>query len=230
MATVPNQEAPPARGADRLTEIETEIRATQGAAIIKIGEKLHEAREIFRYDRNEGGFEGWVESRLTFSRRTAYNMIDAFTRLSGESVQNLHTLSRTVLYELAAPSTPDEVRQEVVQRAEAGQNVTHKDVLELKRKLKEAKAKAKESAEVADMQKTRADQLAAQGQDLYKTKLMLEDSVKRLQEQLRTTPPAIPAAAPPLKPVDPTLEALRALWRQAGSATRQAFLLDVTEE
>jgi hypothetical protein len=66
-----------------------------------------EAHGLFRYRRDEGGFAGWVEKRLKMSRRTAYNLLDVHEKFGGESVQILHTLPRSVLYLLAAPSTPD---------------------------------------------------------------------------------------------------------------------------
>jgi hypothetical protein len=66
-----------------------------------------EAHGLFRYRRDEGDFAGWVEKRLKMSRRTAYNLLDVPEKFGGESVQILHTLPRSVLYLLAAPSTPD---------------------------------------------------------------------------------------------------------------------------
>jgi hypothetical protein len=76
------------------------------------------ARKLFLYKRDEGGFEGWVESRLRYSRTTAYNLLTVHERF-GESVQSLDTLPRSVLYLLARPSTPDEVRQEAGERLQA---------------------------------------------------------------------------------------------------------------
>jgi hypothetical protein len=55
---------------------------------------------MFRYNRDEGGFQGWVERRLRWSRPTAYNLLNVHKRL-GESVNQLDTLPRRVLYLLA---------------------------------------------------------------------------------------------------------------------------------
>jgi hypothetical protein len=47
----------------------------------------------------------------------------------GENVSHAwETLPRKVLYLLAAPSTPDEVRTEVIERTEAGEHLTHAQV------------------------------------------------------------------------------------------------------
>lgn len=102
------------------------IETVQATAIIKIGERLAEARDLFRYDRREGGFEGWCQSRLNISRSTAYNMIRVFEQL-GESVQGLahfDQITREALYALAAPSTSEEVRDAVEQMLIDGEKVT----------------------------------------------------------------------------------------------------------
>lgn len=84
-----------------------------------------QARDIFRYDRREGGFTGWVEKRLKISERTAYDMINVHERLS-ESLRhgaNIESLSAKALYALAAPSTHEEVRDAVKQLLIDGQKV-----------------------------------------------------------------------------------------------------------
>ena len=61
-------EALPAEGDAALEAIARDIEATQAQAVLRIAERLHRAREIFRHRRDEGGFTGWVERRLTISR------------------------------------------------------------------------------------------------------------------------------------------------------------------
>lgn len=125
---------PPGDVGQRLEEIAKGIETVQATAIIKIGERLAEARDLFRYDRAEGGFTGWVERRLKMSQRTAYRMIDVFERL-GESLPalaNIEQITREALYALAAPSTPDEVRDAVEQLLIDGEKVTAADVKRMK--------------------------------------------------------------------------------------------------
>jgi hypothetical protein len=56
--------------------------------------------------RDEGGFTGWIEKRLRMSQATAYRLVGVHKQFGGyESVQQLDTLPRLVLYLLAAPST-----------------------------------------------------------------------------------------------------------------------------
>lgn len=71
-----------------------------------------------------------MQSRLQMSRDTAYSMISVFETL-GESVgrvRHFDDLPARVLYALAAPSTPEEVRAEVERLLVDGQKVTAADV------------------------------------------------------------------------------------------------------
>ena len=116
---------------DQLEAIAKDIEALQATAVLRIAERLTQAHELFLYKRDEGGFEGWVENRLKMSRRTAYRLLDVHKQFGDyESVPNWHTLPRSVLYLLATPSTPDEVREEAIERAEAGERLTLAEVKE----------------------------------------------------------------------------------------------------
>lgn len=125
---------------ERLEAIAQAIESLQRSALMQIAERLAEAQEIFRYRRDEGGFGGWVESRLPFSRHTAYNLMKVREQFGEESVELFDRLAPTVLYALAAPSTPENVRSRVIEHAEAGERVTVKQVKEL---IAEAKPAAR---------------------------------------------------------------------------------------
>jgi len=74
---------------------------------------------------------GWIASRLRFSERTAYNLLNVHERFGKECLQNLQTLPRSVLYLLAEPSTPDEACEEVAERVEAGERMTPAQIKEI---------------------------------------------------------------------------------------------------
>ena len=122
--------------AAHLEDIAKAIEQLQRAAIFKIAEHLAEAQGIFRYRRDEGGFRGWVETRLRFSRQTAYSLLHVRERFGGQSVKYLDTFPATVLYLLTAPSTPEQARDEIIARAEAGEKLP---VAEVKRTISAAK-------------------------------------------------------------------------------------------
>lgn len=128
MSAVAHQEL----GSDQCLEmIAHEIETIQATAITRVGRLLHDAQELFRHQRDEGGFQRWVETRLSIKRSTAYRLISVHERF-GESVSNWDTLSKSVLYALAAPSTPDDVVAEVVTRTEDGETFTAADVKGMK--------------------------------------------------------------------------------------------------
>ena len=109
---------------DRLEAIAEEIEATQKIAIWHVGEQLAEAHGIFRYRRDEGGFGGWVEARLRLARSTAYDLLHVHERFGDDVSERLDTFAPSVLYLLAAPSTPDAACEEVFSRAEAGEQLS----------------------------------------------------------------------------------------------------------
>ena len=111
----------------RLEAIAKDIELLQAAAVARLGERLHEARELFRYKRNEGGFQGWYEQRLGMSRGTVYRSINVYERL-GENLSQIGTLSRSAIYALAAPSTPAELQADVIDRAANGETFTHEQI------------------------------------------------------------------------------------------------------
>jgi hypothetical protein len=112
----------------RLESIAKDIELLQTTAILRVAERLSEAREIFRYRRDEGGFTGWVESRLNFSERTAYRLLDVHEKFGQESSPIWQTLPRSILYLLAAPSTPEEARDAVIDAAADGERLTNAQV------------------------------------------------------------------------------------------------------
>ena len=67
--------------------------------------RLAEAHKLFLYKRDEGGFEGWVEQRLSMSRATAYELLSVHEQFGG-SVRLADTLPRKVLYLLARHRRP----------------------------------------------------------------------------------------------------------------------------
>ena len=125
---------------ERLETIAKDIETTHTNAVLHIAARLAEARDIFRYRRDEGGFSGWVEARLRYSRSTVYNLLSIHERFGGEKNLSkwLDTFPASILYLLAAPSTPEAAKTEIIARAQAGEPVT---AAEVKRVVDSAKGK-----------------------------------------------------------------------------------------
>ena len=82
------------------------IEKIQATAVLDLGRELFEARKIVlgRGDH----FEKWLKDRLGVEKRGAYRAIHAYERFGSEG-QFATQIPKSVLYELAAPSTPEEV-------------------------------------------------------------------------------------------------------------------------
>jgi hypothetical protein len=95
--------------------------------IIEIGRRLIECRKLVGH----GAWLPWLEREFGWSDRTARNFMRAYD-LAGSKLEKFSDLSLPVsaLYLLAAPSTPERVRDDVIARAEAGEAISTADVKE----------------------------------------------------------------------------------------------------
>jgi hypothetical protein len=110
----------------RTGEIKELMRNT-AEAIVRIGEKLAEVREQLP----EGHFQDWLKQEFDWSRRTAYNFISVYEQFGARANFAQINIAASALYLLAAPSTPDEARQEALTRAETGEAIGHKEAKEI---------------------------------------------------------------------------------------------------
>jgi Protein of unknown function (DUF3102) len=136
MTDLDTRESKPVTTIPALTEHATAIRQLGKrviADVIEIGRRLAECRRILKED---SGWRAWLEDELKWSPQTAGRFIQVY-ELSQEcsNVEHLD-LPVSALYLLAAPSTPEEARNEVIERAQAGEPVS---VAETKRIVETAK-------------------------------------------------------------------------------------------
>ena len=83
----------------------------------EIGQRLADVRSRLKY----GQFLTWLKTEFGWSQRTAYNFINVYETF-GDRFAKLATvdIATSVLYKLAAPSVPEELRTQVLDAAEAG--------------------------------------------------------------------------------------------------------------
>jgi hypothetical protein len=105
--------------------------------IIDIGFDLIDVKEKLGH----GEFQHWVKSELGISPRTAQNFMNAANHLGSKSELISH-LPPTVVYALAAPSMPGDVRATLMEVAEKGDLVTETMV----KKFREQAAVKKQSS------------------------------------------------------------------------------------
>src|SRR5262249_751528 len=126
--------APPAaveallrESAAAIHDIRSSIRKQSVDGAIEIGRRLSVVKEKI----DHGHWLRWLKREFGWSDRSARNFINVYkmTRSPNklEIISNL-SISPTALYLLAAPRTPDKVRDEVLARAEAGEKMSVAEV------------------------------------------------------------------------------------------------------
>ena len=103
-------------------EIKTLMRRT-AEGIINIGQRLLEVKEQL----DHGSFEIWLKSEFNWGLWTARKFMQVTRQFKSVKFTDL-SIDASALYLLAAPSTPEAVRQEALKRAEKGEAITHAKV------------------------------------------------------------------------------------------------------
>jgi DUF3102 family protein len=104
--------------------------------VIEIGRHLVEARAEVK--KLGGSFTDWLKAEFDWEQAQAYNFIHVYERQSELTKFVNSDLPISALYLLAAPSTPEEARTEIITRAEAGETVP---VAEVKRTIERTKGR-----------------------------------------------------------------------------------------
>lgn len=93
--------------------------------VLAIGKALIEVKERLPH----GTWLPWLKAEFGWSDQTARNFINVAERFKSKNFLNLD-IDVSALYLIAAPKTPEPVREEAIRRAEDGQRVTHKMVVD----------------------------------------------------------------------------------------------------
>jgi hypothetical protein len=163
-----------------------------------------------------GNFLPWIDREFGMTDKSAQRFMSVAERL-GDKFDSVSNLSLTALYELAAPSTPEEVRTEVAERVAAGESVTTAEVKELKNKIKESEGKLikmrRQKAEADKRNQVLQKNLDARGERLHD----LTHKLDSLHEELRQTQQGEMINYEPMK------AALLSLWDVAPEEIRAWF-------
>jgi hypothetical protein len=94
--------------------------------LLKIGQRLVEVKTVLEH----GQFTDWCTAEFDMSQRTAQRMMQVAQVFGGKN-DTVSFLSDSAMYLLAAPSTPEEARAEVIEQAQAtGKTPTKAEVQE----------------------------------------------------------------------------------------------------
>ena len=121
--------------------------------MIAIGRELISVKKILK----RGQFQKWIAAEFDWSKATARNFMHVATNL-GDKSTTIVLLPPTALYILAAPSFPDEARQEVFERLEQGEKFDADQIKQLGKNAKENVHTARDSAASAGPKETLASE------------------------------------------------------------------------
>lgn len=153
-------------------------------SVLLIGQNLRSVKERLPH----GQFLPWIEAEFGMSRWTAQHFMQVADKLE-DKWGKFHHLPVSVLYELASPSTSNEMVEQVAQ----GEVKATRDAI--------AEAKAAERKARAEQQRTQQE-LATMREQLQSRQSTIEDfsqQIMKLQEQIatlsssRTVPPEVQA-------------------------------------
>jgi myosin heavy subunit len=99
--------------------------------IIAIGQDLI----LIKAELGHGQFLPWIEMHFDMGQTQAHRFIQVAERFG--QIHQIGEFKPSVLYELAAPSTSDEVVEIITAKVESGEKVSVKEVQALKRQIKE---------------------------------------------------------------------------------------------
>lgn len=166
--------------------------------IIAIGQDLI----LIKAELGHGQFLPWIEMHFDMGQTQAHRFIQVAERFG--QIHQFGEFKPSVLYELAAPSTPESVVQEVSAKVEAGEVVSVKEVQELKRQAKEAQTEKERLQRELNVNKQANEFLKKDLSDMevfYKKTLSERDALQELLNE--------PAPAPVVKVVEKEIEVVK---------------------
>lgn len=161
---------------------EERIKARTVVTVIENGRDLIEVKNALGH----GLFTQWLAQTFPFTERTAQLWMNAAKQYGAKSELS-SVLGDKVLVLLAAPSTPEEVREEIETRATAGEKITVAEVERLKREARAAEEMSlqlagERAAMRAVVEQARRDVESARAK-AAKARATAEDAVRQAREE-----------------------------------------------
>lgn len=169
---------------DYLRHKEEQLRNEYMNFTANCGRIFAEAQEkLSGSNQYNGLFEKWITA-MGFKKDTVYRMINVFNFRSSqiattEQAQLFDSLSKSLQYEVAKPSAPPELVEQVMN----GDITTHKEYIELKKQLDEVKENLEMSKDDAQKAEERAEYAENANSKLSVKNSELERRVKELENR-----------------------------------------------
>lgn len=119
----------------KLTYLAGQVRKSTKSHIeyaIAMGESVSQANELLATAGCESRFGAWVQAECGFSRKSAYNYMNAYARFGEESCK-LTQFTAEAIYLLSADSTPESAVKKALKLADKGTRITLDQASELKK-------------------------------------------------------------------------------------------------
>ncbi|MFZ1414937.1 MAG: DUF3102 domain-containing protein, partial [Defluviicoccus sp.] len=161
---------------------EERIKARTVVTVIENGRDLLEVKNALGH----GLFTQWLAQTFPFTARTAQRWMTAAEQYGAKS-EVTSVLKSEVLLLLAAPSTPEEVREEIETRAASGERITVAEVERLKREARAAEEmsfqiEGERAAMRAVAEQARRDVESARAK-AAKARAAADDAVRQAREE-----------------------------------------------
>lgn len=137
-------------------------------SIIAVGLALKRQKERLPH----GMFLPWIEAEFAMAERTARNFMRVAEVYGGKSA-SLADLGKEALYELAAPSTPQPIRDEVEALLVDGRKVTAADIRKMKAEAKAKQTTIQDTASISTEQDSVSSTLNRAGRRSGLVRLLL---------------------------------------------------------
>jgi len=148
----------------RTGEIRERLRRS-AQDVWEIGQKLSDVRSRLKY----GQFLAWIKAEFGWSQRTAYNFINVYETF-GDRFANLAkvNIATSLLYQLASPSVPEELRAQILRAAEQGETMTAQELratIQRRKRLKSAAVGSEPKEKKGQAKKRKATSRSAESKD-----------------------------------------------------------------
>ena len=201
--------------ADQVRSIAKRIRSRAIEACLETGRDLIAVQDMLGH----GNFGKWLAAEFGWTDRTARNFMGAAKLVDGKS-EKISVLPVSAIYKLAAPSTPETVRDAIVARVESGDipssREIHTAIVEGKKRESDDRA-AKAKLDRRLLGKAPKDQeRIRKGEERSRRKHEQEQAQQR-QEQEKAEEAARAAVELLRSNLGSELPAFAALFKRAGS-------------
>ena len=143
--------------------------------IIAIGQDLI----LIKAELGHGKFMPWIEMHFDMRQTQATKFIQVAERFG--QIHEIREFKPSIIYELASPSTPDSVIEEVTAKVEAGETVSVKEVKELKKQIKEEQEAKDKIHHELSVNKQMVNYLKKDIEEFNQERDQLSKEIERLQ-------------------------------------------------